>query len=551
MAFALTVTKGPGEGTEFPFETGEAKLGRTADNDLVVKDSSASRSHCRVYSKGSRYFLEDLKSANGTKLNGSLVAAAKEIKPGDRITIGDVEFTFSIPSRTETEMPAGAADDDAIGPEDFENADPNATLLQPPRMEKEKDNERERRTARKLPEPVRHDTEGEIGTIPRGSKLQDDNEGPSTMEVSVPPPRALAKADDSTREVVRRTKPVADDSTREVGLRKPVRGEAPENTSMTAADRAKKRREQSKSTFGRIAVQWSDLPLAARIFFGTVGVAFVVGTGAFVVINVLPKNTGPKKIEPTELIANAPGIRDSFGVGDGVTWSRPDMKLFNFSLASPTQVVAVLHFSAKDISKDEVSITLNGAEVGTVPPDTMETTRELEVVFPPNIVKAREQNQLAFDSLKNPPANDPWRVFNVWVEIIPIPELSAEETAKLSRENIIKADKLFEMRDIGPDNLFKAWKTYREAWLLIESLTNKALVQDVYIYARTRMRELRPLLDQKCNGLMVEYQKAVNARPPNLKLGMQTLKDVERYFPTREHPCYSFSKSMLSDMEAW
>ena len=38
------------------------------------------------------------------------------------------------------------------------------------------------------------------------------------------------------------------------------------------------------------------------------------------------------------------------------------------------------------------------------------------------------------------------------------------------------------------------------------------------------MRELRPRLDQKCNGLLVEYQKAVNARPPNLKLGTQTLK---------------------------
>ena len=59
------------------------------------------------------------------------------------------------------------------------------------------------------------------------------------------------------------------------------------------------------------------------------------------------------------------------------------------------------------------------------------------------------------------------------------------------------------------------------------------------------------MLDQKCNGLMVEYQKAINARPPNLKLGMQLLKDVERYYPTREHPCYGFSKALLSDMEAW
>jgi pSer/pThr/pTyr-binding forkhead associated (FHA) protein len=546
VAFALTVTKGPGEGTEFPFEGNEAKLGRTADNDLVVKDSGASRSHCRVYLKGNKYVLEDLKSANGTKLNGAQLTGAKEIKAGDRIAIGDVEFTFSLPSRTETELPA--SDDDTVGPSDLENEDPNQTLLKPPREVKDvKDVERERRTTRKPP-AVRHDTEGEIGTVAKGEKLQEDNTN-STMEVPVPPPRALAKVDDSTREVVRRTKPV-DDSTRELGLRKGARPD-PEVSQLTAADRAKKRREASKSTMGRIALQWSDLPLPARLVFGLLGIGLVVGSGAFFVSQVLPKNTGPKKIEPTELQANAPALRDSFGVGDDVTWSRPDMKLFNFALASPTQVVAVLHFSARDISKDEVSITTNGAEVGTVPPDTMEANREMEVVFPPNIVKPRENNQLVFDSLKNPPGNEPWRVSNIWIEIIPIPELSAEETAKLSRENIVKADKLFEMRDIGPDNLFKAWKTYREAWLLIESLPNKSLVQDVYVYARTRMRELRPLLDQKCNGLLVEYQKAVNARPPNLKLGTQTLKDIERYFPTREHPCFALSKSMLSDMEAW
>lgn len=546
MAFALTVTKGPGAGSEFSFDNNEAKLGRTADNDLVVKDSSASRSHCKLYAKGTRYFLEDLKSANGTKLNGALVAQPKEIKEGDRITIGDVEFTFSIPSRTETEIPAGG-DGEASGPvDDLDGGDPNATLLQPTRSER--DLEREKRTTRKPPPPVRHDTEGQIGTVGHGAKLQEDNTS-STMEVAVPPPRALAKVDDSTREVVRR-KPV-DDSTRELGLRKPARVEAPENSALTAADRAKKRRDLSKSTFGRIAVGWSELPLVARIVFGVFGVAFVAGTGTFFVSAILPKDTGPKKIEPNELLANGAALRDSFGLGEGVTWSRPDMKVFSFSLSSPTQVVAVLHFSAKDISKDEVSITVNGAEVGTVPPDTIDTSRELEVVFPPNVVKTKEQNQLQFDSVKNPPGNDPWRVSNIWLEIIPIPELSVEETARQSRESIVKADRLFEMRDIGPDNLFKAWKTYREAWLLMESLPNKTLVQDVFVYARTRMHDLRPMLDQKCNNLMVEYQKVLNARPANLKLAGQILKDVERYFPTREHPCYGFSKSMLSETESW
>lgn len=569
MPFALKVTKGPGEGSEFAFEESEAKLGRTADNDIVVKDSGASRSHCRVYAKGERYFVEDLKSANGTKLNGALLSAPKEIRPGDTITIGDVVFTFALGNDTGLHEPLAADTGD-------ETEDPNATLLKPPPPPR-REAEPVKRSLRKPP-PARHDTEGEIGTVPKGSPLADDKTAPpqvnnstmevdmkdvgkltggapdvgnSTMEVPVPPPMSLVE----TSAPARRSAPIAkvDDSTRDLGLRKAAKpaAEPEEQSQMTAADRARKRRSAQKSASGRIALGWSELPKIARIAFTAFGVLFVLGTGAFVVTQMIPKDLGPKKVEPTELTANGAALRDSFGAGDDVTWPRPDMKMFNFTLASPTQVVAVLHFGARDISKEEVSITVNGAEVGYIPPDTLDAARDIEVVMPPSIVKPREPNQLVFDSTKNPPGNDPWRIYGIWIEIIPIPELSATETALLAKNNILNGDKLFDSRSIGPENLFKAWKVYREAWLLLESMPDKSQSQDVYVYARARMREIRPMLDQKCSALMIEYQKAMNARPANLKLATQLLRDVERYYPTREHPCFGLSKSMLSDMEAW
>src|SRR5262249_24971556 len=96
VAFTIKVTKGAGTGAEFPFDQTEARLGRTADNDIVVKDSGASRAHCRVFQKGERYFVEDLKSANGTKVNAAVLnGATKEVKSGDTITIGEVVFTFA------------------------------------------------------------------------------------------------------------------------------------------------------------------------------------------------------------------------------------------------------------------------------------------------------------------------------------------------------------------------------------------------------------------------------------------------------------------------
>src|SRR5262245_59434059 len=106
LAFTLKVSKGAGAGAEFPFDAAEARLGRTADNDIVVKDSGASRSHARVYQKGSRYFVEDLKSANGTKVNNAVITGSKEIKNGDTISIGEVVFTFSFADETLLEPPS-------------------------------------------------------------------------------------------------------------------------------------------------------------------------------------------------------------------------------------------------------------------------------------------------------------------------------------------------------------------------------------------------------------------------------------------------------------
>ncbi len=553
MGFVLTVSKGPGQGTDFEFDQAEARLGRTADNDIVVKDSGASRSHCRVFAKGGRFFVEDLKSANGTKLNQAFINGAKELKPGDTITIGDISFSFSVPKNNAT-LAAPAPDDlgdtGDTGEDDAEEADaaaedPNSTLLKPPRKPS---------TARN----VRSDTEAEVGTVPRGKKLQEDEAG-STREVEIPPPRALAKVNDETRPVPPRPSR-ASEETRDVPPRSMARrdekerglkkAEESDDEPMTAADRARARREAQKSALGRVSIALGDMSTGARIFTYLLMGIFAVGTVGGGLYLAWPKPQGPKKIEPTELIANSPAVRDSFGTGEGVEWQRPDMKVFQFSITSPTKVVAVLHYMARDISKEEVSINANGTDLGFVPPDTIDVkSRELEVVLPPTVVKLHEPNNLIFDSLRNPPGDDPWRVWNIWLELLPVPDMGPEETARAAKEDIATAEKAYEMRDIGAENLFRAWKSFREAWLLLESLPDKP--QDLYTQARTRMREVRPELDKQCNGLLVEYEKAMNAKPQQRHKAIGLLKDVERFFPTREHPCYGFSKELLQDMGEW
>src|SRR5688572_19414686 len=95
VAFQLKISKGKGTGKELSFPTDDATLGRTEDNDVVVKDNGVSKNHARIFSKGGRWFVEDLGSSNGTYVNGGKLDAPRPLKSGDAIGVGDVIFIFT------------------------------------------------------------------------------------------------------------------------------------------------------------------------------------------------------------------------------------------------------------------------------------------------------------------------------------------------------------------------------------------------------------------------------------------------------------------------
>ena len=61
---------------------------------LVLEDAFASTRHARLIPQGDVIVLEDLGSTNGTYLNGEPLRGAQPLHEGDRIRIGDSEFTF-------------------------------------------------------------------------------------------------------------------------------------------------------------------------------------------------------------------------------------------------------------------------------------------------------------------------------------------------------------------------------------------------------------------------------------------------------------------------
>ena len=75
----LYVTKGPMEGREYELEKKTMFIGRSSGNDIKIKDIMVSRKHLKIFRSGETFSVEDLKSTNGTMLNG------ETIEPGEHL----------------------------------------------------------------------------------------------------------------------------------------------------------------------------------------------------------------------------------------------------------------------------------------------------------------------------------------------------------------------------------------------------------------------------------------------------------------------------------
>lgn len=72
------------------------KIGRNDDNDIVIKNGHISSYHAEIRydSEKSSYFLKDLDSHNGTRVNGLRVDGEVSVKESDSIIFGIIESTL-------------------------------------------------------------------------------------------------------------------------------------------------------------------------------------------------------------------------------------------------------------------------------------------------------------------------------------------------------------------------------------------------------------------------------------------------------------------------
>jgi len=85
--------RGHEPGMVYDLEEG-ATLGRGDGAEIHLDDPFASSAHARVSRQGTVMVLEDLGSTNGTYLNEELLSGPAPLHPGDRVRIGECEFTY-------------------------------------------------------------------------------------------------------------------------------------------------------------------------------------------------------------------------------------------------------------------------------------------------------------------------------------------------------------------------------------------------------------------------------------------------------------------------
>ena len=73
---------------------GKIRLGRDAENDVVLDDSAVSALHAEIEGEDDRFYLTDYNSRNGTFVNRELVIS-RPLAHGDIISIGTHEFVFA------------------------------------------------------------------------------------------------------------------------------------------------------------------------------------------------------------------------------------------------------------------------------------------------------------------------------------------------------------------------------------------------------------------------------------------------------------------------
>src|SRR5947207_2020193 len=92
---SLTATAGALAGQVFGSDGEPLTLGRGEGCAVVLRSPDVSRRHTRIEYRAGQYWVSDLGTLNGTRLNGALLGQPLPLAEGDRVALGSQELVAS------------------------------------------------------------------------------------------------------------------------------------------------------------------------------------------------------------------------------------------------------------------------------------------------------------------------------------------------------------------------------------------------------------------------------------------------------------------------
>lgn len=114
--FSILISEKGGAERKESFEKSEINVGRVQGNDLVLPKGNVSKHHARLLFRDGRCIVTDLKSTNGTYVNGRKIAQATIVREADKIYIGD--FVLRLDAPAQQQPPANIPMFGTAGPEE-------------------------------------------------------------------------------------------------------------------------------------------------------------------------------------------------------------------------------------------------------------------------------------------------------------------------------------------------------------------------------------------------------------------------------------------------
>src|ERR1041384_2813122 len=137
MSFSVILTEKGGATQRLDVESEEITIGRVDENDICLPKGNISKKHTKIVVKDGKIIVLDLKSTNGTYVNGKKLAGPQVITPSDKVYVGDFIISVEPPDYE------GAADGEQVdSPPTMQHVD-EEEATEPPAYEGEDATRRE------------------------------------------------------------------------------------------------------------------------------------------------------------------------------------------------------------------------------------------------------------------------------------------------------------------------------------------------------------------------------------------------------------------------